>query len=297
MSCSSSLQEKRGVVKSIETFNAPAQATLSAPSTAGFTLNEQIYIKRGELAVKAGEKKPTVTSRVKTSLFWLGKKPMILKKEYYLKLGCAKVPVRLEEVLGVINADSLEWNSNKNKIERLDVAESILSLSNPIAFDTYDENPLMSRFVIVDEYEISGGGIIREGLDDSKSWIRDNVYLRNYKWEKSGIPVEHRADRYNQKSALILITGLGDHVERGEAVGLRVVGVPARHAVGAEPVLDEERGVEADEQHPEVDLARASRRASCRSSSATRSRTRRTSRTPRCRRPCSGSARPRSRSR
>jgi bifunctional enzyme CysN/CysC len=201
---------KKGVVKSIETFNAPAQATLSAPSAAGFTLNEQIYIKRGELAVKAGEKKPTVTSRIKTSLFWLGKKPMILKKEYYLKLGCAKVPVRLEEVLGVINADSLEWNSNKNKIERLDVAESILSLSNPIAFDTYDENPLMSRFVIVDEYEISGGGIIREGLEDSKSWIRDNVYLRNYKWEKSGIPVEHRADRYNQKSALILITGQKD---------------------------------------------------------------------------------------
>ncbi len=198
---------KKGVVKTIETFNAPAEAKVQAPFTVGFTLNEQIYIKRGELAVKTSEKKPVVTSRIKTSLFWLGKKPMIQKKEYYLKIGSAKVPVRLEEVLGVINADSLEWNNKKNRIERLDVAECALGLSSPIAFDTYDENPVMSRFVIVDEYEIAGGGIIREGLEDSKSRLRDNVYLRNYKWIKSGIAAEHRAERYNQKSALILITG------------------------------------------------------------------------------------------
>ena len=201
---------KKGVVKSIETFNAPVETTVSAPSAVGFTLNEQIYITRGELAVKTSEKKPHVTSRIKTNLFWLGKKPMISKKEYYLKIGSARVPVRLEEVLGVINADSLEWNNSKNKIERLDVAECVLNLSNPIAFDTANENPLLSRFVIVDEYEISGGGIINVKLEDSKSWIRDNVYLRNYKWEKSGISIERRADRYNQKSALILITGKKD---------------------------------------------------------------------------------------
>jgi bifunctional enzyme CysN/CysC len=201
---------KKGVVKSIETFNAPVETTVSAPSAVGFTLNEQIYITRGELAVKTSEKKPHVTSRIKTNLFWLGKKPMISKKEYYLKIGSARVPVRLEEILGVINADSLEWNNSKNKIERLDVAECVLNLSNPIAFDTANENPLLSRFVIVDEYEISGGGIINVKLEDSKSWIRDNVYLRNYKWEKSGISIERRADRYNQKSALILITGKKD---------------------------------------------------------------------------------------
>ena len=33
------------------------------------------------------------------------------------------------------------------------------------------------------------------------------------------------------------------------------VGVPARHALDTEPVLHQERGVEADEQQPEVQLA------------------------------------------
>ena len=34
-----------------------------------------------------------------------------------------------------------------------------------------------------------------------------------------------------------------------------VVGVPPRHALDAQPVLHQERHVEADEQRPEVDLA------------------------------------------
>ena len=47
----------------------------------------------------------------------------------------------------------------------------------------------------------------------------------------------------------------GDDVQRGEPVGGQVVGVAARHALVAEPVLHQERGVEADERQPEVQLA------------------------------------------
>ena len=47
----------------------------------------------------------------------------------------------------------------------------------------------------------------------------------------------------------------GDLVERREAVGRLVVGVAPRHALDTQPVLHQERRVEADEQQPEVDLA------------------------------------------
>ena len=46
-----------------------------------------------------------------------------------------------------------------------------------------------------------------------------------------------------------------DGVQRCEALLRPVVGVTPRHALHAEPVLDEEGHVEADEQRPEVDLA------------------------------------------
>jgi bifunctional enzyme CysN/CysC len=201
---------KKGVVQSLESFNAPQPATAAAPFAIGLTLTEQIYITRGEMAVKAGEKAPSVTSRIKASLFWLGKKPMTLKKEYQLKAGSAKVPVTIHQISRVLNADTLQWTDVKNAIDRHDVAECVLQLAGPVAFDIAEENPLTSRFVIIDEYEISGGGIILQALDDSQAWVRDSVYLRNYKWEKSGIPAERRADRYNQKSVLVLITGKKD---------------------------------------------------------------------------------------
>src|SRR4051812_48661015 len=47
----------------------------------------------------------------------------------------------------------------------------------------------------------------------------------------------------------------GDPVVQGEPVLGQVVGVPAGHPLDAEPVLDEERGVEPHEGRPEVDLA------------------------------------------
>ena len=37
--------------------------------------------------------------------------------------------------------------------------------------------------------------------------LRERVILRNYKWEKSQIPRDIRAEHYNQKSTLVLVTG------------------------------------------------------------------------------------------
>ena len=198
---------KKSIVQDIESFNAAKTDTASAPYATGFTLQEQIYIKRGEMAVKATEEKPEVASQIKCSLFWLGKKPLIFKKEYHLKIGSIKVFMKLEKINRIMDASDLKYSTDKNQINRHDVAECVLTTSKPIAFDIAEKNPLTSRFVIVDDFEIRGGGIILEALDDRQKNVREKVLLRNYKWEKSGISKERRAERYNQKSTLILVTG------------------------------------------------------------------------------------------
>ncbi len=198
---------KKSKVKTIERFNTPVTKEISAGYATGFTLEEQIYAKRGELVAKSLEDQPSVTTRIKVSLFWLGKEPAIKGKEYFLKLGTAKVPVKIEEVTRVIDASDLSSSENREQINRHDVAECILKLNKAIAFDLAEDIAATSRFVLVDRYEISGGGIIREALEDTQNWVRDKVKLRNYKWEKSLISNERRAEKYNQKSSLILITG------------------------------------------------------------------------------------------
>jgi bifunctional enzyme CysN/CysC len=198
---------KKGRVKSIEAFQAPERAEVGAGYATGLTLEEQIYVTRGELATKADEPHPKVTTRLRTNLFWLGKEPLVKKKDYFIKLGTAKIPVRVEEIVRVMDASNLSTYPKKEEVGRHEIAECILKCTRDIAFDITEEIALTSRFVIVDDYEIWGGGIVREALGDKQAWVRDKVFLRNYKWEKSLISLEARAEKYNQKPSLIIVTG------------------------------------------------------------------------------------------
>lgn len=211
---------KKSRVKSIETFNRPSQQRAEAGWAVGFTLQEQIYIHRGEMATIESQPRPQVTTRLRVSLFWLGKEPMIKRKEYLLKLGTARVTARIEEVLRVMDASTLDATEQRLAVQRNDVAECILKLDRAIACDLAQDIAATSRFVIVDEYEIRGGGIVREALPDRQASVRDRVLLRNYKWEPSIIQPEHRAEKYNQKAALILVTGEKEADRKGVAKAL-----------------------------------------------------------------------------
>lgn len=206
---------KRSRVKSIEGFNRPVRREARAGEAAGFTLAEQIYVTRGELATLASEPKPQVTTRLRVSLFWLGRQPLVPKRDYQLKLGTARVPVRLEQIHRVIDASNLASSESKDRVDRHDVAECTLKLNRAIAFDLADQLAATSRFVLVDDYEIRGGGIIREAMPDQQSWVREKVMLRNYKWEPSSIPIERRAERFSQRATLLLITGAREADRKG----------------------------------------------------------------------------------
>src|SRR5690349_9479092 len=208
---------KKSRVKSIEAFNRPPQTRADAGSAIGFTLQEQIYITRGEVATLELEPRPQVTTRLRVSLFWLGKQPMVKRKEYLLKLGTARVTARVEEVLRVMDASTLDTAEQRSAIQRHDVAEAVLKLDRAIACDLAEDIASTSRFVVVDDFEIRGGGIVREALPDRQASVRDQVLLRNYKWEPSVIQPERRAEKYNQKAALILVTGENENDRKGVA--------------------------------------------------------------------------------
>jgi bifunctional enzyme CysN/CysC len=200
---------KKSKIKNIEVFSKPPQYKAAAGDATGFTLDEQIYVSRGEVAARANEARPKVTSRLKVNLFWLGKIPMIKGSDYLLRLGTSKVRVTIEEIHRIIDASSLHSHVSE-KIERHEVAECTLKLNKAIAFDLVNDIAATSRFVIVNDNEICGGGIIVEDLADDQAWLRNKLFLRDYKWEKSSISWEQRSEKYNQKAALILVTGEKD---------------------------------------------------------------------------------------
>jgi len=200
---------KRSRVHSIEAFNAPSPDSVGAGIATGFTLEHQIYIKRGELCARADEPAPKASTLIRANLFWLGRAPLAPGKQYTIKIGTAKVPMRLDKVLRVLDASKLT-GSEKQQVERHEVAECILKTDRAIAFDLGCEIAPTSRFVIVDGYEISGGGIVQEALADAQDWMRRSVALRNTKWEQSEITLEQRAERNSHKALMVLISGNED---------------------------------------------------------------------------------------
>jgi bifunctional enzyme CysN/CysC len=120
----------------------------------------------------------------------------------------------------VMDASTLDATEQRNAVQRHDVAECVLRLDRAIACDVAEDIAATSRFVIVDDFEIRGGGIVREAMPDRQTAVRDRVMLRNYKWEPSIIQPEHRAEKYNQKAALILVTGEHESDRKGVAKAL-----------------------------------------------------------------------------
>ena len=198
---------KKSHIKNIESFNTAPILEGKPGMATGFTMKEQIYITRGEVMAIAGEPQPKTASRISANIFWLGKKDFVPGKVYFLKIGGEKVKVEVEQVKGVINSSNLSSTDTKQAVEKNEVAEVILRTDKPIAFDTVQENAATSRFVIVDNYEIAGGGIITAGLEDEESELRLGTMLRNYKWETSEIDRESRMEHYGQKPWLVVLTG------------------------------------------------------------------------------------------
>ena len=100
------------------------------------------------------------------------------------------------------------------------MAECVLAQSSA-AFDLAEEIDATSRFVLVDDYEIRGGGIIREACPTGRP-KSEKVMLRNYKWEPSIIQPERRAEKYSQKASLLTGAKESDRKSLGKDVEARL---------------------------------------------------------------------------
>ena len=198
---------KSSRITAIEGFNIPKQKTAIAGQSTGFSLETQIYIRPGEIMCKADEKKPHVTSRLKANIFWMGKLPLVKNKDYKLKLATQQVPVVLTDILHVLDASELSSIDNKSQVDRHDVAECVLETLKPMAFDEVNQISQTGRFVIVDDYEIVGGGIILAPIFEGETVLKKHIKSRDFNWERSDITREKRSIQYEHKSVLVILAG------------------------------------------------------------------------------------------
>ncbi len=197
---------KKNRIKTIEYFNGPKRLEALAGQSIGFTMETEIYIRPGEIMAKMAQRLPQVSNKFKANVFWMGKQPLIKNKIYKLKIATLQVPVLVAEIVHVLNAAQLD-TVQKEHVDRHEVGEVLFETLKPVAFDLASEIATTGRFVLVDNYEISGGGIILAPVFDSQNALRQHIQKREYGWERSHITPDMRGQKYGHKSALIIVTG------------------------------------------------------------------------------------------
>src|SRR5450432_2134918 len=197
---------KVSTIRSIEGFNTPARTELEAGWSTGFTLSEEIYITRGEVMSHVA-KPPQVGTRLRVNMIWLGKKPFVSGRDYKLKLGTTALPVRIHKINKVIDASEAGSTLAKDHVGRHDVADVVLEARQPIAFDLTADCEATGRFVIVDEYDVAGGGIITEAVSDDLRDLRDEARTRDFNWVPGGVTAPERVARHGHRAALVMFVG------------------------------------------------------------------------------------------
>ncbi len=199
---------KQAMVKSIEAWSVPEKpSSANSSDSIGFTLDEQIFVERGDVCTLM-DQLPIVSTTFDANVFWMGKRNLEKGKKFTLKLNTQEVECEVVEFKKAIDASTLETLTNQNYIAKNDVAELTLSTRNPVAFDLFGSIANTGRFVLVDEYDVCGGGIITTYTPTTKSdKLRDEVRTRDFNWIKSEIKPNERAYRNGHRAALILVIG------------------------------------------------------------------------------------------
>mgnify|MGYP000057317662 CR=1 FL=1 len=198
---------KRSTIVSIEAFSAPQRRTVSAGYATGFTLADALYIRRGEIMCRAGEPQPSVAQRFRANIFWMGSAPLVKNRPYKLKIATARTHVRLAEVRSCIDAAELGATAGKQQVDRHDVAECVFETIKPIALEMVSDNEALGRFVLVDNYDIAGGGIITAVEAAPSPWLNRHVEAREEAWKSGDITAARRAARNGHRGKSIILCG------------------------------------------------------------------------------------------
>jgi len=195
-----------GRVKSIEAWSvATAPTRASAGEAVGITLEEQVFVERGDIASHGGQ--PPVQSDVfRARLFWLGRTPLLPGSRYKLKLNTRESMVTVQSVDHVIDTGDLSSHPSQT-VERNAVAEITMRSDDMLALDDFADVPATGRFVLVDGYDIAGGGIVSmEGYADQR-----RLNLRratNVTRVEHGVTAEARERRNGHGGGVLWFTGL-----------------------------------------------------------------------------------------
>ena len=196
---------KTARIATIESWGSgsvPEVVSAVAGQSIGITLDEQIFVERGHVASHQ-QHAPKAAHSLTARVFWLGHQALKVGSRYKLKLATAEHVVEVVAIERVIDVEDLAQEQS-SEVTRNAVAEVVFRAKSPIAHDSFLDNPRLGRFVLVEGYDIVGGGVIAlAGADELQEHRSTHITEVPHK-----ITPEVRAIANGHRGGLVWLTGL-----------------------------------------------------------------------------------------
>ena len=188
-----------------------------AGESVGMTLSEQIFVERGELISGMGNT-PIETDVFRAKVFWLGRNPLTVGGSYKMKLATGEAQVTIQKIEQIIDTTDLS-HTDSTQVERNQVAEIVVRSKRMLAVDEFTALANTGRFVLIDKYDIAGGGIISmEGYADQRDLVTQRS--TNITMVEHTITTAERAKKNGHAGGVLWFTGLSGAGKSTLAVAL-----------------------------------------------------------------------------
>ena len=193
-------------VKSIEAWGKRrGPRTARAGEVIGFTLDEQIFVERGDVA-SHDVSLPALSNVFRASLFWIGAEPLTVGRSFKMKLATAESTVTVQSIERVVDTQDLSGQSG-DQVQRNEVAEIVLRSREMLALDEFGQGAATGRMVLVDGYDTVAGGVLSmRGYPDQRSLSQ--VKSSNLTEVEHLLTPQSRAWRNGHYGAVVWFTGL-----------------------------------------------------------------------------------------
>ena len=211
---------KRAAIESFEVWNAKDKKTKAiAGESVGIILNEEIFIERGHIASLSTDA-PIETNVFRGKVFWIGNKPIIAGDRLKIKIGTAEHISEVQSIENKIDLSSLEA-IDVDRLEKNDIGEVVFRTKSTVALDPFEKNHRTGRFVLINEYETVGGGIVSmQGYADQRGLY--DVTSKNIMAVSSRVDISARVANNGHKGGIIWLTGLS-------GAGKSTIAIEAEH--------------------------------------------------------------------
>ncbi len=162
------------------------------------TLSDEIDISRGDI-ITAADNPCSSADQFQTRILWMDDSAMMPGRQYLFKSNTQTTSMTLGRLKHRIDVNTLEELPAK-VLEMNDIGICNISLSNRVAFDSYDNDPTMGGFIIIDRITNNTVGM---GLIDFALRRAENIH-----WQSMDVTKESRAEQKSQQPRLVWFTGL-----------------------------------------------------------------------------------------